>query len=148
MEWRFLALLAAVLILVGATGCLSSPEPPISRIPKVLTDYIHDEGVFSVYVHGTSECKYRNVRITVDNVTVFDENYTYYGAYRTNKTYFNLSIEVLYQKDANSEPDHYFYNATVQYVSYESSFVVTDYNGENMVSADKGPYIALMECAK
>lgn len=140
-----MALLVALLILVGATGCLSSPEPPISRIPKVLIDYIGDEGVFSVYVHGTSECRYRNVRISIDNSTIFDENYTYYGAYRTNKTYFNMSIEVTYLKDADSTPDHYFYNATVRYIFYENSFVVTDSSGENIISVDEGPYMALME---
>lgn len=143
-----MALLAAFLVLVGATGCLSSPEPPISRIPKVLIDYIDDEGIFSVYVHGTSECRYRNVRISIDNSTIFDENYTYYGAYRTNKTYFNMSIEVTYLKDAEATPDHYFYNATVQYIFYENSFVVTDSSGENIISVDEGPYMALMERGK
>ncbi len=145
MDWRPMAVLAAVLLIAGATGCLSSPEPPISKIPKVLIDYIDEENIFSIYVHGTSECKYRNVRIYVEDALVFNENYTFYGAYRTNETEFNITIEVVYQEDPAKEPTHYFYNASIQLMPYEESFFVSDIHGEKITDVGKGPYIALME---
>ncbi len=145
MDWRPMAVLAGMLLITGATGCLSSPEPPISKIPKVLIDYIEEEGVFSIYVHGTSECKYRNVRIYAEDTLVFNENYTFYGAYRTNETDFNITIEIAYQDEPDTEPVNYFYNASIELMPYGDSFFVSDIHGDNVVDVNKGPYIALME---
>ena len=146
MEFRALGVAAVLLLVVLSLGCLSPPTPPMSRIPKVLVDYSEETGLFTIYVHGMSDYRYERINMTLDNRTVFDENQTYYAAYRTNLTSFNFSISVTDISKEGSTPENYFYNASVTLFTDFHMFMVVDKHGEHDVDLQsKSSFVTPME---
>lgn len=122
MEWRYLGVLAVLMLVVASLGCLNPPAPPpMSRIPKVIIDYVEDDG-FAVYVHGMSDYRYERIEIVVNNETLYARNSTFQGSAITHLTVFALNITVTDRPYDDEEVEIYYYNATI---SLESAFLFT-----------------------
>ncbi|MEM2900575.1 MAG: hypothetical protein QXT63_07260 [Thermoplasmata archaeon] len=88
---------ALVIIILAAflCGCTATPsQPTFSAVPKLVIDYIEDENVTKIYLHGFDDHLYTNLSLNVsyENETwlAIDE-YTYYLSIETNLTTFCLN---------------------------------------------------------
>ncbi len=140
MDWRYLGVLAVLMLVVASLGCLNPPAPPpISRIPKVIVDYVDGEG-FAIYVHGMSDYRYERIVIKVDNRTLYDRNRTFQATALTKSENFTLNITVLDLPEEGSDIETYYYNATVLMNPPLPEYTVTDQSGTHRIDLEGTTY--------
>lgn len=104
-----MSIILALLLLMGVSGCISSPlESPLSSMPELTIYYTNNETKILVRSNGFHI--YDSITIIIDNETTIENN-TVAISLKTNKTSFSLNITV---NDTTSESIFlYIYNASI-----------------------------------
>jgi|GEM_PF-5836773 len=85
----------SVILIAFLSGCVNTPsQPTFSAVPKLVIDYIEEENVTKIYLHGFDDHMYTNLTLNVsqENETfVATDEYAYYLTIETNLTTFCLN---------------------------------------------------------
>lgn len=102
-------IIVTILLLMGLSGCISSPlESPLSSMPELTVYCTNNET--KVLVRSNGFHIYDSITITIDNETIAENN-TVAASSKTNKTDFSLNVTV---NDTTLESIFlYIYNASV-----------------------------------
>lgn len=130
---KFQMFAVAIIITSAFLGCIGNPPSPISSIPKAIIDYADAE--FKVYIHGVDDYKYNNIKISINNSLVLNENNTRGEKVNTTSKQFSLNITVIFDKDI------YQYNGNITFLN-DKKIKVLEKNKER---EEEIPYITFLE---
>jgi len=127
-----------ILLLIGVSGCISSPlESPLSSMPELTIYYTNNETKLLVQSNGFHI--YDSITISIDNETI-TENNTIAISSKTNKTSFSLNVLV---NDMTQESIFlYIYNASITINKNPADNYVFEIKEEGKTATEKitSPY--------
>jgi len=98
------ALLLAVVIAVSAAsmGCEDSPAAKIASSPILVMDYIAEQDMVKIYLHGATDHRYDRLYLQIDDVNKTDTEVMMLCMYINSTETFNLSASATDGKDVYS----------------------------------------------
>lgn len=91
---RFLTVVFIFILIVSSLGCLETPAPPGSEIPRLIVDY--DEGVNDtietiIHVRGMEPIRFENITLYLNGTQILRRE-GFSIEHRTNRSEFELEV--------------------------------------------------------
>jgi len=137
-----------VVTLMALTGCVKEDPDfgsPVSRIPKIILDYVND--TTKIYIYAVDDYRYTSVNITVtagNTTQSTEEHYTYTAHLYTHMRNFTLVATAATAKGV------YSLRAEVRHLFQEDTFMEIDVHREKSIKTvrlteDDLPWKSLIE---